>query len=111
MKKTGRFVNLELDKVCSTINLTGKICRVCGSDKLKYEPPRKGVMIMNEKIFENIKKEYDIFAKAAGKIKKDDKRNILLGALLGILAAKKTYNFELNEDFVIKGIERIEEML
>ena len=52
-------------------------------------------MIMNEKIFENIEKEYDIFAKETGKIKKDDKRNILLGALLGVLAAEKTYNFEL----------------
>ena len=66
---------------------------------------------MNEKIFENIEKEYNIFAKEAGKIKKDDKRNILLGALLGILAAKKTYDFELNKDFIIKGIEKIEGML
>ena len=66
---------------------------------------------MNEKIFENIEKEYNIFAKEAGKIKKDDKRNILLGALLGILAAEKTYDFELNKDFIIKGIEKIERML
>ena len=66
---------------------------------------------MNEKIFENIKRQYDIFAKEAGKIKKDDKRNILLGTLLGVLAAEKTYNFELNKDFILKGIEKIEEML
>jgi hypothetical protein len=69
------------------------------------------VVIMNEKIFENIEKEYAIFAKEAGKIKKDDKRNILIGALLGVLAAEKTYNFELSKDFISKGIEKIEEML
>ena len=31
---------------------------------------------MNEKIFENIEKEYNIFAKEAGKIKKDGRQVI-----------------------------------
>lgn len=66
---------------------------------------------MEKELFRTIKEQYEAFEKSAGKVKKDDKHNILIGMLLGIITANKVYNFNLNDGFVERGIQEIEKMM
>ena len=66
---------------------------------------------MEKELFRIIKEQYEEFEKGAGKVKKGDKRNILIGMLLGIIAADRVYNFNLNDGFAERGIQEIEKMM
>ena len=66
---------------------------------------------MEKELFRIIKEQYEDFEKGAGKVKKDDKLNILIGMLLGIIAADRVYNFNLNDGFAERGIREIEKMM
>lgn len=71
----------------------------------------KELFNMEKELFRVVKEQYEEFEKDAGKVKKGDKRNILIGMLLGIIAADRVYDFNLNEGFVERGILEIEKMM
>ena len=66
---------------------------------------------MEKELFRIIKEQYEEFEKGVGKVKKNDKRNILIGMLLGIIAADRVYDFNLNKGFAERGIQEIEKMM
>ena len=66
---------------------------------------------MEKELFRIIKEQYEEFEKGAGRVKKNDKRNILIGMLLGLIAADRVYDFNLNKGFVERGLLEIEKMM
>lgn len=66
---------------------------------------------MEKELFRVVKEQYEEFEKGAGKVKKGDKRTILIGMILGIIVADRVYNFNLNDGFVERGIQEIEKMM